>query len=131
MGKTAYKEENLAYFERMRGEGGYRLMDGILVKEIERGEGTVCPRMSDVVLAHYSGKLINGQVFDSTEGEQIPACFRVRDLIEGWQIALTHMHAGDKWEIIVPARLGYGSMRLDGIPANSTLVFTLHLIKIA
>lgn len=131
MGKTAYKEENLAYFDRMQWDGTYRLLDGILVKELEKGEGTVSPRPSDVVLAHYSGKLISGKVFDSTEGEPVPACFRVRDLIEGWQIALTHMHAGDKWEIIVPAKLGYGSMRLNDIPANSTLVFTLHLVRIA
>lgn len=37
--------------------------------------------------AHYTGRLIDGTVFDSTEGEQLPALFRVRDLIMGWQIA--------------------------------------------
>lgn len=40
------------------------------------------------------------------------------------------MHEGDKYEIFIPAKYGYGSMKLDGIPANSTLVFELQLVKI-
>ncbi len=48
----------------------------------------------------------------------------------GWQIALVRMHEGDKWEVYIPAKWGYGSMKMDGIPAHSTLIFTIHLVKI-
>lgn len=79
---------------------------------------------------NYTGKLIDGTVFDTTEGEPLPACFRVRELIVGWQAALTRMHAGDKYEVTIPAKYGYGSMKMDDIPAHSTLIFTLELLKI-
>ena len=42
----------------------------------------------------------------------------------------TRMHVGDKYEIFIPAKYGYGSMKMDGIPAHSTLIFTLELLKI-
>ena len=45
-------------------------------------------------------------------------------------IALTRMHEGDKWEVYIPARCGYGAMKMDDIPAHSTLIFTLQLVKI-
>ena len=54
----------------------------------------------------------------------------VGDLIMGWQIALTRMHEGDKWEVYIPAKWGYGAMKMDDIPAHSTLIFTLELVKI-
>lgn len=80
-------------------------------------------------LSHYTGRLIDGTVFDSTEG-QLPACFRVDELIVGWQAALLRMHEGDTLQIILPAKYGYGSAKIDGIPAWSTLDFTLTLVKI-
>ena len=74
--------------------------------------------------------MIDGTVFDTTEGESLPALFVVRDLIMGWQIALTRMHEGDKWEVYIPAKWGYGSAKMDDIPAWSTLIFDLELVKI-
>ena len=79
---------------------------------------------------HYTGRLIDGTVFDTTEGESLPALFVVRDLIMGWQIALTRMHEGDKWEVYIPAKWAYGSTKMDDIPAWSTLIFDLQLVKI-
>ena len=86
--------------------------------------------MMYVVYVHYTGRLIDGTVFDTTEGVQLPALFMVGDLIMGWQIALTRMHEGDKWEVYIPAKWGYGSMKMDDIPAHSTLIFELELVKI-
>lgn len=43
---------------------------------------------------------------------------------------LTRMHEGDKWEVYIPAKWGYGAMKMDDIPAHSTLIFTLQLVKI-
>jgi len=135
MGKNKnakYKEENEAFLQIKAESGEYEILKGgMLMRYIERGEGDRCPGLSDIVFCHYKGSLIDGSVFDSTEGEPYPAYFRVRELIEGWQIALVRMHAGDKCEIILPAKMGYGSSRVDGIPGNSTLIFELELVKIS
>ncbi len=45
-------------------------------------------------------------------------------------VALTRMHEGDRWEVFIPAKWGYGSMKMDDIPAHSTLIFELQLVKI-
>jgi peptidylprolyl isomerase len=51
-------------------------------------------------------------------------------VIDGWQIALQQMHAGDKWVIYIPYEMGYGSKACAGIPAFSTLVFEVELLSI-
>lgn len=75
------------------------------------------------------GRTIDGQTFDSTEGD-VPAAFRLSDLIEGWIIALQQMCVGDRWEIYLPAELAYGRYAQPGIPAGSTLIFELELVSI-
>ena len=112
-------------------EGIIALDNGVLLKKLESGRGNVHPKPASVVYVHYSGRLIDGTQFDSTEGESLPALFRVRDLIMGWQIALVRMYEGDKYEVYIPAQWGYGAQKMDDIPAHSTLCFTLELVKIA
>ena len=73
---------------------------------------------------------INGKVFDSSRGGAPLAC-RLRDLIEGWIVALQEMHIGDKWEVYIPAEMGYGRFSQPGIPSGSTLIFEIELIGIA
>lgn len=106
------------------------LDSGVMYKKLVTGSGTRCPGANGLVFVHYTGRLIDGTVFDSTEGESLPALFPIRDLIMGWQIALVRMHEGDKWEVYIPAKWGYGAQNLPDIPAHSTLVFTLELVKI-
>lgn len=126
-----YKAANEAFLAQKAGEEGIvELSSGVLCRKLEAGRGTTCPRPGSIVYVRYTGRLIDGTVFDTTDGQDLPALFQVRDLIMGWQIALTRMHEGDKWEIYVPAKWGYGSVRMDDIPAHSTLVFELELIKI-
>lgn len=88
------------------------------------------PNRNSVVTVHYTGKTINGKKFDSSLGGVAPA-FRLRDLIDGWIIALQHMHVGDKWEIYIPADKGYGKASQPGIPGGSTLIFEIELLGIA
>lgn len=126
-----YKADNESFLAaKAQEEGVVELSSGVLCRRLEAGRGTRCPKPSSIVYVHYSGRLIDGTEFDSTRGDALPALFVVRDLIMGWQIALTRMHEGDRWEIYVPAKWGYGAMKMDGIPAHSTLVFDLELIKI-
>jgi len=106
------------------------IWDFITVERRKEGHGAKRPSPSGVVYVNYTGRLIDGTVFDTTEGQPLPALFTVRDLIMGFQVALVRMREGDKLEVFIPAKWGYGSMKLDGIPAHSTLVFEIELVKI-
>lgn len=126
-----YKEANEDFLKVKSKEEGVVVLDnGVMYRVLEEGHGTKRPTPRSIVYAHYTGKLIDGTVFDTTEGDQLPALFMVSDLIMGWQIALTRMHEGDKWEVYIPAKWGYGAMKMDDIPAHSTLIFELQLVKI-
>ena len=130
-GNGEYRKANEDFLAAKAREEGIIVFDnGVMYRKLEEGRGTVCPKPSGIVYVNYTGRLIDGTVFDSTEGQQLPALFVVRDLIMGWQIALTRMHEGDRWEVYIPAKWGYGSMKLDGIPLYSTLVFDMELVKI-
>ena len=88
------------------------------------------PKPADEVKVDYEGKLLDGQVFDSSYARGQPAVLTVRDLVPGWQEALQHMRPGDEWLIYVPPKLGYGDKGVGPIPANSVLVFKLDLIGV-
>ena len=85
--------------------------------------------MTNVVICHYLGRTIDGKCFDTSLGG-CPLAIRMRELIEGWVIALKQMRIGDKWEIYIPSELGYGKISQSGIPAGSTLIFEVELIGI-
>ncbi len=96
---------------------------------VKEGAGDV-PTDKDIVTAHYEGKLINGQKFDSSYDRNQPADFPVTGVIPGWTEALKMMKVGSKWKLFVPPDLGYGSQARPGIPANSVLVFDVELVGI-
>ena len=104
--------------------------DGLRYRILNNGFG-MRPRPIDYVTVYYTGKLINGTVFDGTE-EGMPVRFKVNSLISGWAEALSLMKVGDRWEIVIPGRLGYGEAGTpDGsIPPNQTLVFEVELKKV-
>lgn len=127
-----YKIDNENFLsEKASEEGILALESGVLIKKLEEGRGKTHPKPGSLVYVHYTGRLIDGTQFDSTEGENLPALFKVRDLIMGWQIALVRMYEGDKYRIWIPAKYAYGSVKMDDIPAWSTLEFDLELVKIA
>ena len=82
----------------------------------------------------YKGMLLNGTVFDSTEDQNHPLKARIGrgELIEGWDEALQKMHKGEKWLLIVPPEMGYGSRgKPPVIPRQATLVFEMELVDFA
>ncbi len=130
--KEAYKKANIEYIaQRMQEEDVHKLPEGILYKVIKKGCGTKSPNIRSIVCVNYRGTFINGQEFDSSYSQGYPVAFRLSDLISGWKVALSHMHTGDKWEIIVPSELGYGSRNNGDIPGNSTLIFEIELVSIS
>jgi len=104
--------------------------DGLRYRILRNGFG-IRPRLTDYVTVYYTGKLINGNVFDGTE-EGMPVRFKANSLIAGWAEALSLMKVGDKWEIVIPSKLGYGEAGTpDGsIGPNQTLVFEVELMKV-
>ena len=104
---------------------------GIYYKVLKEGnQSSEQPNIRSIITAHYTGKTINGKKFDSSRGRAPLAC-RLCDLINGWIIALQQMHIGDKWELYIPAEMGYGRFSQPGIPGGSTLIFEIELLGIA
>lgn len=110
--------------------GVVTLPSGLQYKIITAGTG-VKPAKTDTVTVEYTGKLINGTVFDSTEKTGKPATFQVSQVIPGWTEALQLMPAGSTWEVYVPSNLAYGPRSVGGpIGPNETLIFNVHLISV-
>lgn len=106
------------------------LPSGLQYKVIEAGTGAK-PSKTDTVTVDYTGTLIDGTVFDSTQKTGKPATFQVSQVIPGWTEALQLMPAGSTWEVYVPSDLAYGPRSVGGpIGPNETLIFKIHLISV-
>ena len=80
---------------------------------------------------HYTGTLLNGQVFDSSVERGTPAEFGLAQVIPGWTEGLQLMPAGSKFRFYIPARLAYGERGAPGaIPPNAALIFDVELLGI-
>ncbi|MBQ5621404.1 MAG: FKBP-type peptidyl-prolyl cis-trans isomerase [Bacteroidaceae bacterium] len=132
MSKREYVQANREWLEaKSKEEGVKALSRGIYYKVLKEGnQSSEQPNIRSIITAHYTGKTINGKKFDSSRGRAPLAC-RLCDLINGWIIALQQMHIGDKWELYIPAEMGYGRFSQPGIPGGSTLIFEIELLGIA
>lgn len=111
--------------------GVVSLPSGLQYKIIKSGPVTgLKPGAEDEVKVHYEGKLISGQVFDSSYERGTPAALPLPALIPAWIEALQLMRPGDVWMLYVPPELGYGDAGAGDIPPNSTLIFKIELIGI-
>ena len=131
MNKRAYIQENKDWLmAKSKEEGVKALPKGIYYKVLGVGDkSSAQPTARSIGTAHYTGRTINGKQFDSSRGG-VPLAYRLSDLIEGWIIAMQHMHIGDKWEVYIPAEMGYGKFSQPGIPGGSTLIFEIELLGI-
>lgn len=126
---SAYKERNLEFLEEYAQRPGVTVMfNGVMYRQLVKGKGDK-PQPKSFVTVHYTGKLINGKVFDSTS-QGGPATFRLNQLIDGWRTALREMPVGSRWEIVIPFNLGYGAKGAGAIKPFSTLIFDVRLIAI-
>lgn len=85
---------------------------------------------ADVVKVHYTGKLLNGKVFDSSIERGTPLEFPIDRVIAGWTEALQLMPVGSKWTLYIPYNLAYGEQSTGEIPGGSTLIFEVELLEI-
>ncbi len=103
---------------------------GLQYEVLQDGDGEQ-PTAQDQVEVHYTGKLIDGTVFDSSVERGVPATFGVTQVIPGWVEALQLMKAGSKWRLFIPSQLAYGPQGAGGvIGPNSTLIFDVELLKV-
>ena len=116
--------------ENGKREGVLTTPSGLQYEILTEGNGPK-PEANDSVTVHYTGKLIDGTVFDSSVERGEPATFGVSQVIPGWVEALQMMNEGSKWRLFIPSNLAYGPNGAGGvIGPNSTLIFDVELIKV-
>lgn len=103
---------------------------GLQYVVVKEGTGTQ-PTAEDEVTVHYTGKLVSGQVFDSSVNRGEPATFPLNRVIPGWTEGVQLMKEGAKYTFFIPSDLAYGPQGVPGaIPPHSTLIFDVELIKV-
>jgi len=111
-------------------EGVITTQSGLQYKIITSGTG-VSPVDGDQVVVHYTGKFIDGEIFDSSAKNGQPVTYPVTGFMKGWTEALKMMKVGDKWNLYIPSELGYGPAGYQGfIPPNAALEFEVELLGV-
>lgn len=105
---------------------------GGLKYEIVKGGNGPKPKSGDLVTVNYSGFLLNGKKFDSSVERDKPFSFIIgqHQVIPGWDEGIALLNEGSKAILIIPPSMAYGSRKVGPIPANSTLIFDVELLKV-
>lgn len=94
------------------------------------GDGA-SPNPGDQVTVHYTGKLDDGRVFDSSYKRGRPIAFSLKDVIPCWTALLPRMQVGEQASFICPPETAYGKRGAGGaIPPNATLHFVVELVGV-
>ena len=103
---------------------------GVYVKSVKKGSGDKVEPLQTVKV-HYTGRFVDGIVFDSSVERGEPFTFTVGagQVIPGWDAVVSEMKVGDKVTVLIPSDLAYGEGR-QGIPPYSPLVFDIELLEI-
>ena len=111
-------------------EGVVTTKSGLQYEILTEGTGKN-PGATDKVRCHYEGRLLSGEVFDSSYQRGEPADFGLNQVIAGWTEGVQLMKEGAKYRFYIPYLLGYGERGAGSqIPPYSTLVFDVELIKV-
>lgn len=103
---------------------------GLVIEDIKTGDGPIA-KSGKKCQMRYIGKLTNGKQFDAnTSGAPFSFALGRGEVIKGWDEGVQGMKVGGERRLTVPAKLAYGSQKLPGIPANSTLVFDIKLVGV-
>lgn len=102
------------------------------LKYMVEKQGTgVRPGPTSEVTVHYTGRLLDGTVFDSSVQRGEPATFPLNGVIAGWTEGLQLMQEGAKYTFYIPSDLAYGAQGAPGsIPPYADLIFEVELIKV-
>jgi FKBP-type peptidyl-prolyl cis-trans isomerase len=124
-------EQGAAFLaENGKKEGVITTESGLQYRIVRLGEGAK-PTAADTVEVHYEGKLLNGQVFDSSIQRGQTITFPLGNVIPGWTEGVQLMPVGSRFEFYIPSHLAYAS---NGAPPaigpNATLIFDVELFSI-
>ena len=127
----ANREAGIKFLEEnAKNDSVITLPSGLQYKVLVKGSGAV-PQSSDKVKVHYEGRLIDGEVFDSSYQRGEPSEFTPTQVIRGWTEALTMMPVGSKWQLYIPYELAYGERGAGAdIKPYSMLIFDVELLEI-
>ena len=101
---------------------------GVKARDVKTGVGEPCPEGAEVKI-NYTGWLTDGTVFDTTKERGVPATFKLRGLIKGWQEGIPGMKPGGIRKLVIAPEKGYGAAANKKIPGNSTLIFEVELLE--
>lgn len=118
------------YLEKNKDVEGVKVTEsGLQYQVVKEGDGAQ-PGPEDVVTVHYTGRLVDGTVFDSSIERGEPATFAVGQVIPGWVEGLQLMREGAAYRFVIPSELAYGPHGAGPIQPNSTLIFDVQLLKV-
>ena len=100
---------------------------GFQYQIISAGAGQT-PSLTSTVSVRYTGKLMDGTVFDSVTGT--PISFSLGQVIPGWQLAVPLIQEGGLIRIILPSSLAYGCTGSGAIPPDAVLFFEIQLVDV-
>lgn len=124
------KTANQFLAENAKKPGVKTTASGLQYKIIKEGTGKR-PTKENTVKVHYTGKLIDGKVFDSSVQRGQPVEFKLGGVIPGWTEGLQLIKEGGKIELYIPPNLGYGERGAgQTIPPNSALIFEVELLEV-
>lgn len=105
---------------------------GLQYEVLQEGDGKTKPKATDVVQVKYTGKLLDGTVFDSTDKNGgAPMDINLGGVIKGWTEGIQLMSKGSKYRFYIPSDLAYGDQGAGGaIPGGSTIIFDVELVSI-
>lgn len=109
------------------GNSSWNENNGVHYKMLKEGSGDFV-KLSDTVVVHYKGQLLNGFVFDETKDK--PATFPLKRLIKGWQLGVPNCRVGGSIRLVMPASLAYSIRNMGEIPPNSVLVFDVEVVGV-
>jgi FKBP-type peptidyl-prolyl cis-trans isomerase FkpA len=117
---------------KANGLSAQRTQSGLYYVQTQKGNGA-SPKSGQNVQVHYTGKTLNGNIFDSSVQRGTPFEFMLGmgQVIKGWDEGIALMKTGEKGTLLIPSGLGYGASGAGAnIPPNSVLIFDVELIGI-
>jgi len=127
---AANKEAGTKFLEANKKKANVKVTaSGLQYEVVKEGTGKQ-PKATDKVTVHYTGKLLDGTIFDSSVQRGEPVQFGLNQVIPGWTEGVQLMKEGGKSILYIPSNLAYGDRDMGQIPPGSTLIFEVELIKV-